>query len=157
MDAAPQGRHHGTVNLRGRQDVSGSVRCQRCYPYGSTAEGSPYGSRLHGPGLARFRLRSNRMQERSTSSSIPFRSSMKSDHRRKRSEDANNTFSMGLAKRNGTVYCASSASDYLQGPIPVYLQIVEIAANWPRGGVVTQRTANPCTPVRFRARPPSLP
>ncbi len=25
---------------------------------------------------------------------------------------------------------------------------------WPRGGVVTQRTANPCTPVRFRARPP---
>src|SRR5215210_4114175 len=25
----------------------------------------------------------------------------------------------------------------------------------PRGGVVTQRTANPCTPVRFRARPPS--
>src|SRR5215204_4619591 len=24
----------------------------------------------------------------------------------------------------------------------------------PRGGVVTQRTANPCTPVRFRARPP---
>jgi hypothetical protein len=27
---------------------------------------------------------------------------------------------------------------------------------WPRGGVVTQRTANPCTPVRFRARPPSF-
>ena len=26
----------------------------------------------------------------------------------------------------------------------------------PRGGVVTQRTANPCTPVRFRARPPTL-
>ena len=26
---------------------------------------------------------------------------------------------------------------------------------WPRGGVVTQRTANPCTPVRFRARPPA--
>ena len=25
----------------------------------------------------------------------------------------------------------------------------------PRGGVVTQRTANPCTPVRFRARPPA--
>ena len=25
---------------------------------------------------------------------------------------------------------------------------------WPRGGVATQRTANPCTPVRFRARPP---
>ena len=25
----------------------------------------------------------------------------------------------------------------------------------PRGGVATQRTANPCTPVRFRARPPS--
>lgn len=24
----------------------------------------------------------------------------------------------------------------------------------PRGGVVTQRTANPCIPVRFRARPP---
>ena len=24
----------------------------------------------------------------------------------------------------------------------------------PRGGVVTQRTANPCTPVQFRARPP---
>ena len=24
----------------------------------------------------------------------------------------------------------------------------------PRGGVATQRTANPCTPVRFRARPP---
>ena len=28
------------------------------------------------------------------------------------------------------------------------------AAAWPRGGVATQRTANPCTPVRFRARPP---
>ena len=27
----------------------------------------------------------------------------------------------------------------------------------PRGGVVTQRTANPCTPVRFRARPPEFP
>ncbi len=27
---------------------------------------------------------------------------------------------------------------------------------WPRGGVVTQRTANPVTPVRFRARPPAL-
>src|SRR5579871_4485133 len=27
---------------------------------------------------------------------------------------------------------------------------------WPRGGVVTQRTANPCTPVRFRARPPPI-
>ena len=27
-------------------------------------------------------------------------------------------------------------------------------AAWPRGGVATQRTANPCTPVRFRARPP---
>src|SRR5690606_20752445 len=25
------------------------------------------------------------------------------------------------------------------------------------GGVVTQRTANPCTPVRFRARPPNFP
>ena len=24
----------------------------------------------------------------------------------------------------------------------------------PRGGTVTQRTANPCNPVRFRARPP---
>eukprot|EP01036_Dinobryon_divergens_P043901 gene43902-58529_t len=27
----------------------------------------------------------------------------------------------------------------------------------PRGGVVTQRTANPCTPVRFRAWPPKEP
>ena len=27
---------------------------------------------------------------------------------------------------------------------------------WPDGGVVTQRTANPCTPVRFRLGPPSL-
>ena len=26
----------------------------------------------------------------------------------------------------------------------------------PRGGVATQRTANPCTPVRFRARPPII-
>src|SRR5262249_33154760 len=26
--------------------------------------------------------------------------------------------------------------------------------DWPRGGVVTQRTANPCTPVRFRPWPP---
>jgi protein-L-isoaspartate(D-aspartate) O-methyltransferase len=26
---------------------------------------------------------------------------------------------------------------------------------WPRGGMVTQRTANPCIPVRFRARPPT--
>jgi hypothetical protein len=29
-------------------------------------------------------------------------------------------------------------------------------ASRPRGGVVTQRTANPCTPVRFRARPPFI-
>src|SRR5262249_3557133 len=28
--------------------------------------------------------------------------------------------------------------------------------DWPRGGVVTQRTANPCTPVRFRPWPPIL-
>ena len=27
-------------------------------------------------------------------------------------------------------------------------------AGWPRGGMVTQRTANPCIPVRFWARPP---
>src|SRR5690606_21559522 len=27
----------------------------------------------------------------------------------------------------------------------------------PGGGVVTQRIANPCTPVRFRSRPPILP
>ncbi len=27
----------------------------------------------------------------------------------------------------------------------------------PRGGVVTRRTANPFTPVRFRAWPPSFP
>ena len=26
----------------------------------------------------------------------------------------------------------------------------------PGGGVVTQRTANPCTPVRFRLRPPNF-
>ena len=26
--------------------------------------------------------------------------------------------------------------------------------DWPRGGMVTQRTANPCIPVRFWARPP---
>src|SRR5262249_59955456 len=25
---------------------------------------------------------------------------------------------------------------------------------WPRGGVVTQRSAKPCTPVQFRAWPP---
>ncbi len=25
---------------------------------------------------------------------------------------------------------------------------------WPRGGMVTQRTANPCIPVRFWAWPP---
>ena len=25
---------------------------------------------------------------------------------------------------------------------------------WPRGGMVTQRIANPCIPVRFRALPP---
>jgi hypothetical protein len=30
-------------------------------------------------------------------------------------------------------------------------------ASRPRGGVATQRTANPCTPVRFRARPPQYP
>jgi hypothetical protein len=31
-----------------------------------------------------------------------------------------------------------------------------ILPGWPRGGVVTQRTANPYTPVRFRAWPPIL-
>src|ERR1700754_2208223 len=35
------------------------------------------------------------------------------------------------------------------------------ASHWrrsrPDGGVVTQRTANPCTPVRFRLGPPLLP
>ena len=31
-----------------------------------------------------------------------------------------------------------------------------IAAGRPDGGVVTQRTANPCTPVRFRLGPPPL-
>lgn len=30
------------------------------------------------------------------------------------------------------------------------------AAPWRRGGVVTQRTANPCTPVRFRPSPPLI-
>ena len=32
--------------------------------------------------------------------------------------------------------------------------LADMGRGWPRGGVVTQRTANPCTPVRFRARPP---
>ena len=37
----------------------------------------------------------------------------------------------------------------------VYLPAVRsLIGMRPRGGVVTQRTANPCTPVRFRARPP---
>jgi hypothetical protein len=35
-------------------------------------------------------------------------------------------------------------------------EAVRSADQRPRGGVVTQRTANPCTPVRFRARPPAL-
>ena len=35
------------------------------------------------------------------------------------------------------------------------ISIPYTAARRPRGGVVTQRTANPCTPVRFWARPPS--
>ena len=34
---------------------------------------------------------------------------------------------------------------------------LETLSGRPRGGVVTQRTANPCTPVRFRARPPNFP
>ncbi len=39
----------------------------------------------------------------------------------------------------------------------VYLPAVRsLIGMRPRGGVVTQRTANPCTPVRFRARPPNL-
>ena len=39
----------------------------------------------------------------------------------------------------------------------VYLPAVRsVTGTRPRGGVVTQRTANPCTPVRFRARPPLL-
>ncbi len=42
--------------------------------------------------------------------------------------------------------------------ISVYLPAVRSQAGLrPRGGVVTQRTANPCTPVRFRARPPDYP
>src|ERR1700712_4975681 len=32
---------------------------------------------------------------------------------------------------------------------------IENDHGWPRGGVVTQRTANPRTPVQFRARPPN--
>lgn len=31
-----------------------------------------------------------------------------------------------------------------------------LSTGWPRGGVVTQRTANPCTRVRFSARPPNF-
>ncbi len=38
-------------------------------------------------------------------------------------------------------------------PCPALLN----ALRRPRGGVVTQRTANPCTPVRFRPRPPDTP
>ena len=30
------------------------------------------------------------------------------------------------------------------------------ATGWLCGGVVTQRIANPCTPVRFRPEPPTL-
>ncbi len=33
---------------------------------------------------------------------------------------------------------------------------LRICAGWPRGGVVTQRSAKPFTPVQFRAWPPSL-
>src|SRR5688500_6662400 len=34
-------------------------------------------------------------------------------------------------------------------------QAAHIAPRRPDGGVVTQRTANPCTPVRFRLGPPA--
>jgi hypothetical protein len=41
-----------------------------------------------------------------------------------------------------------------QGPFAGRSRIVVWAGMGPRGGVVTQRTANPYTPVRFRAWPP---
>jgi hypothetical protein len=44
-----------------------------------------------------------------------------------------------------------------KGPrLVAYMQegVYECAAMGPRGGVVTQRSAKPCTPVQFRAWPP---
>ena len=35
-----------------------------------------------------------------------------------------------------------------------YLSLEPYRPSWPRGGMVTQRIANPCIPVRFWAWPP---
>ena len=36
------------------------------------------------------------------------------------------------------------------------IELSDDAGKWPRGGVVTQRSAKPCTPVQFRAWPPAF-
>ena len=47
----------------------------------------------------------------------------------------------------------SACAEY--GPCLPRRRALEPGTQRPRGGVVTQRIANPCTPVRFRTRPPS--
>ena len=61
----------------------------------------------------------------------------------------------GTSIQNG---CAESNSERRRsrrcGHCVTFWERVAIRLPWPRGGVVTQRTANPRTPVQFRAWPP---
>src|ERR1700743_2271883 len=58
--------------------------------------------------------------------------------------------------RQSISFKAFLAKHFLRGAPSLAIGSASLApaGDWPRGGVVTQRTANPCTPVRFRARPP---
>src|SRR5262245_63697602 len=49
---------------------------------------------------------------------------------------------------------ASSRRDFAERRVVPRKVLLYSGRGWPRGGVVTQRTANPRTPVQFRAWPP---
>jgi hypothetical protein len=60
-----------------------------------------------------------------------------------------------LQIRSKTAFCRLHAGVRLvTGPFPAF---PKATPGWPDGGVVTQRTANPYTPVRFRLGPPLQP
>ena len=61
-------------------------------------------------------------------------------------------------KRRRRVRFRTDAVRSRTAPLPVdsAAPSAQIPPRWPDGGVVTQRTANPCTPVRFRLGPPTV-
>ena len=54
----------------------------------------------------------------------------------------------------GSLHMGHALNNSIQDLLTRYYRMNNYETLWQRGGMVTQRIANPCIPVRFRALPP---